>query len=172
MMAEPALADFRGDFPGDVFVLCGDMPLIRPGILTDLLATHQQSQAAAGNAATLATARLDDPTGYGRVLRDASGNFDRIIEQKDATPEQLAINEINPSYYCFRAADLFAQLKNLSSDNAQGEYYLTDVPGMLKQQGHAVALLDTVPVEDVLGINTLDDLAQVDAAMRERLAPA
>ncbi len=149
----------------DVLVLCGDMPLIRTGILADLIATHRDRNAAA----TLATARLDDPSGYGRVLRDSSGGFDRIVEQKDATPEQLAVNEVNPSYYCFRAADLFAQLKNLRSDNAQGEYYLTDVPGMLKQQGETVALLDTVPAEDVLGINTLDDLAVVDRVMRKRL---
>ncbi len=164
MMAEPAL----GDFPGDTFVICGDMPLVRASILTELLDTHRQHNAAA----TLATARLVDPSGYGRVLRDASGGFDRIVEQKDATPAQLEVNEVNPSYYCFRAADLFAQLRHVRTGNAQGEYYLTDVPGLLKQAGETVALLDTVPAEDVLGINTPDDLARVDAVLRVRLEPA
>ncbi|MEM9751864.1 MAG: NTP transferase domain-containing protein [Planctomycetota bacterium] len=164
-MAEDALQDFEGD----VFVLCGDMPLIRPHILDELLDTHRTWNAAA----TLATAVLQDPTGYGRVLREAhgaGGGFDRIVEQKDATPEQLLVREVNPSYYCFKAPELFDGLKRVSSDNAQGEYYLTDVPGLLKDDGKAVALLDAVPESDVLGINTLDDLAKVDAILRERLA--
>ncbi|MEM1444723.1 MAG: NTP transferase domain-containing protein [Planctomycetota bacterium] len=167
-MAEEALADFTGD----VFVLCGDMPLIRPHILDELLATHRTRSAAA----TLATAVLQDPTGYGRVIRETpsgggdGGGFDRIVEQKDATPEQLAVREVNPSYYCFKAPELFDALKRVSSDNAQGEYYLTDVPGLLKQDGKPVALLDAVPESDVLGINTLDDLKTVDTVMRQRLA--
>ncbi|MEM8783667.1 MAG: NTP transferase domain-containing protein [Planctomycetota bacterium] len=163
-VAQEALADFRGD----LFVLCGDMPLIRPHILEELLETHRTWNACA----TLATAILKDPTGYGRVLREAhgaGGGFDRIVEQKDATPEQLLVREVNPSYYCFHAPALFDALKRVSSDNAQGEYYLTDVPGLLKQDGQTVALLDAVPESDVLGINTLEDLAQVDAIMRQRL---
>ncbi len=163
-MAETPLTDFAGD----TLVLCGDMPLIRAHILEELLHTHRTRHAAA----TLATAILENPTGYGRVLRDDAQGFDRIVEQKDATAEQLRVREVNPSYYCFNATELFDALHRVRSDNAQGEYYLTDVPGLLKAEGKTVALLDAVPASDVLGINTLDDLANVDAIMRERLDTA
>lgn len=152
----------------EVFVLCGDGPLIRSATLTTLLNTHRTTQASA----TMATAVLDDPTGYGRVLRNSTGGFDRIVEQKDATPEQLAICEINPSYYCFGVKELFTTLGKVSNTNAQGEYYLTDVPGLLAEAGRTVSVVDAVPPSDVLGINTTEQLAIVDAEMRSRLAQA
>ncbi len=160
MMAQPVL----GDFSGEVFVLAGDGPLIRADTLRQLLTAHRSADAAA----TLATARLEDPAGYGRVLRDAQGGFDRIVEHKDATPQQQAVSEVNPSYYCFDGPALFETLPKLSASNAAGEYYITDVPGLLKQQGRAVAVVDAVPAEDVLSINTPEQLAQVDAILRER----
>lgn len=162
MMAGPKFLD--QDL--DVFVLCGDGPLIRPATLTTVLDTHR----ATGAAATLATATLENPDGYGRVLRDSAGGFDRIVEQKDATPEQLAVCEVNPSYYCFRSGDLFTQLANLRNDNAQGEFYLTDVPAMLKSAGQTVTVVDAVPAGDVLSINTPEQLAEVDVVLRRRLA--
>ena len=101
----------KGLLGENVFVLCGDGPLIRPHTLQVLLDTHRQT----GASATLATAVIADPQGYGRIQRDSNGNFARIVEQKDASPEQLAICEINPSYYCFRTADLFDALKRVTS---------------------------------------------------------
>jgi bifunctional UDP-N-acetylglucosamine pyrophosphorylase/glucosamine-1-phosphate N-acetyltransferase len=167
--ADQARPIFEDAPDGDVFVLAGDGPLIRSQTLARLLEVHRRTRASA----TLATAVLDDPTGYGRVLRTAApagpGGFDRIVEQKDASPEQLAVREVNPSYYCFAVADLFAGLSRVESNNRQREFYLTDVPGLLKQQGKTVTLVDAVPAEDVLSINTPAQLAEVDRVLRQRL---
>src|SRR4051794_17414092 len=113
---------------GDVFILAGDGPLIRGEVLKTLLRAHKDDHAAA----SMATAILDDPTGYGRVLRDADGNFVDIIEQIDATPEQREIREVFPSYYCVRSEDLLYALSKLTNTNKKGEYYLTDIYGHLK----------------------------------------
>lgn len=163
--AQMAAPLFKDQTNVDVFVLAGDGPLIRPSTLSDLLKLHRDRKAGA----TLATAVLEDPSGYGRVVRDAKGLFDAIVEQKDATPAQLALNEVNPSYYCFVSGDLFASLAQVRNDNKQNEYYLTDVPALLKGQGKAVCVIDAVPAEDVLSINTPDQLANVDAVLRKRL---
>ncbi|MEX0774966.1 MAG: NTP transferase domain-containing protein [Phycisphaeraceae bacterium] len=160
-MAEPLL---RGQSL-DVFVLAGDGPLIRQATLEQLLDTHRRT----GAAATLATSVIADPTGYGRVVRDADGGFGQIVEQKDATPEQRRITEVNPSYYCFASDGLFRTLRQLRNDNKQGEYYLTDVPALLKAQGKTVTVEDAVPPEDVLSINTPQQLAEVDGILRKRL---
>ncbi|MCE9589561.1 MAG: NTP transferase domain-containing protein [Planctomycetes bacterium] len=162
-MAEPM---FNAKSPMDVFVLAGDGPLIRAATLTNLLDVHRKT----GAAATLATAVLDDPSGYGRVLRAADGGFGEIIEQKDATPEQLKVREVNPSYYCFRSDLLFASLGRVKNTNRQGEYYLTDVPAMLKGGGKVVSVVDAVPPQDVLSINTPEQLAEVDRVLRSRQA--
>jgi UDP-N-acetylglucosamine diphosphorylase/glucosamine-1-phosphate N-acetyltransferase len=157
---------FEGRPPTDVFVLAGDGPLIRPATLRKLLDTHRSRHAAA----TLATAVIDDPSGYGRVLRDADGSFRAIVEEKDATADQKRVHEINPSYYCFRSDELFAALSRVRNDNSQGEYYVTDVPGLLKAEGKTVVVVDAVPADDVLSINTPEQLAEVDRILRERLA--
>lgn len=149
----------------DVFVLAGDGPLIRAETLNKLLDGHRRSNAKA----TLATSLVADPSGYGRVVRAADNSFGKIVEQKDATPAELAIREINPSYYCFSSIALFDTLKAVRPNNAQGEYYLTDVPGLLKSQGQVVTLIDAVPPEDVLSINTPEQLAAVDSILRKRL---
>jgi len=151
---------------GDVFVLAGDGPLIRSQTLARLLEVHRRTKAAA----TLATAVIDDPTGYGRIVRNAQNHFARIVEQKDASPEELALHEVNPSYYCFRSDDLFATLANVGNTNQSAEYYLTDVPGLLRKQGRAVTLVDAVPAEDVLSINTPEQLAEVDRILQQRTA--
>lgn len=161
-MAEPV---FEGQPIGDVFVLAGDGPLIRGKTLSRLLEVHRRSRAAA----TLATSVIDDPTGYGRIVRDADGQFDAIVEQKDATDEQRAIQEVNPSYYCFRGEQMFKTIDQIGANNAQREYYITDAPGLLKRQGQQVTVVDTVPPEDVLSINNPDQLAEVDRLLRARL---
>lgn len=161
-MAEPV---FEGKPIGDVFVLAGDGPLIRAQTLSRLVEVHRRTSAAA----TLATSNIDDPTGYGRIVRDADSAFSAIVEQKDATQAQLAIQEVNPSYYCFDGTQLFKTIDQIGANNAQGEYYITDAPGLLKANGQTVTVVDAVPPEDVLSINNPDQLAAVDVILRDRL---
>lgn len=156
--------DALGDFAGDVLVLAGDGPLIRSQTIQAMHDRQRQADAAA----TLATSIIEDPTGYGRVVRDADGRFQEIVEHKNATPEQLAINEVYPSYACFDAAGLFAMLESLKPNDLTGEYYVTDVPALLRDAGRVVELVDAVPPEDVLSINTPQQLAEVDAILKTR----
>jgi UDP-N-acetylglucosamine diphosphorylase/glucosamine-1-phosphate N-acetyltransferase len=151
----------------DVFVLAGDGPLIRGATLDRLLQTHH----AAAAAATLATAVVEDPNGYGRIVRKGDGEFQAIVEQKDATRKQLEIREINPSYYCFNSRLLFDALGRVGNNNRQREYYLTDVPALLQADGRAVTVVDAVPADDVLSINTPDQLQQVDRILQHRQQP-
>ncbi len=152
-------------FDGDVFVLAGDGPLIRPETLRTLLERHRST----GAAATLATSVIADPTGYGRIVRDPAGRFEQIVEHKNATPEQRAIREVNPSYYCFDARRLFDALPRVSRDAVSGEYYLTDVPALLKREGRRVEVIDAVPPEDVLSINTEPQRQEVERILQQRL---
>lgn len=147
-----------------VLVLCGDGPLIRPRTLEMMLDRHRTT----GADATLATSVLDDPAGYGRIVRSGDGSFEAIVEHADATAEQRAIREVNPSYYCFDAGPLFESLRRVRRHEGSGEYYITDVPGVLLSQGGRVEVIDAVPAEDVLSINTPEQLAVVDAIYRAR----
>lgn len=160
-MAQPL---FENQPDLDVFVLAGDGPLIRGRTLIRLLELHRRN----GAAATLATAEIDNPTGYGRIIRTADGGFEAIVEEKDATPRQRAIREVNPSYYCFDARALFTTLARVTPNAASGEYYVTDVPALLLADGERVEVIDAVPPEDVLSINTPEQLAAVDAIFRSR----
>lgn len=162
MQTQPALSGYDGD----LLVLAGDGPLIRAQTLRQLVAAHRR----AGAAATLATARIADPAGYGRIVRDAAGRFDRIVEDKDATAEQKRINEINPSYYCFDARQLLASLRRLTNANASGEYYLTDVCGILRGDGKRVEVIDAVSADEVHSINTAEQLEHVSSILAKRLA--
>lgn len=148
----------------DVFVLCGDGPLIRSETLRTILGVHRE----AGAAVTLATSLVEDPAGYGRITRDSAGRFTGIVEQKNATPDQLKIREINPSYYVFDAAALFSLLKKVRRNGLTGEYYITDVPEHALAGGLRVEVVRAVPPEDVFSINTPEDLARVDAIYRGR----
>lgn len=148
-----------------VLVLAGDGPLIRADTLAQIKERHETS----GAAATMATSRIDDPTGYGRIVRDGAGNFVEIVEQKNATPEQLAINEINPSYYLFDCQAMFDALDRVERNDVSGEYYITDVPALLLASGRRVEVMEAVPPADVLSINTPQQLAEVDRIMRDRL---
>jgi bifunctional UDP-N-acetylglucosamine pyrophosphorylase/glucosamine-1-phosphate N-acetyltransferase len=150
---------------GDVFILAGDGPLIRGEVLNTLHNVHKEERAAA----SMATAVLDDPTGYGRVVRDAEGNFIEIVEQLDCTPEQLEIHEVFPSYYCVRSEDLLLALSKLTNQNKKGEYYLTDIFGILRKAGKKVVAVQAVTADDVIGVNNRQQLAEVDEIMQDRI---
>lgn len=162
--AEDLFIDERSDDGHDVFVLCGDGPLIRAQTLRSVLGAHR----AAGASATLATSVIPDPDGYGRIVRDADGRFAGIVEQKNASPEQLGVREVNPSYYCFDCRALFETLRRVERDAKSGEYYLTPVPSLLQESGAVVEVIEAVPPEDVLSINTPENLAEVDRVFRSR----
>jgi bifunctional UDP-N-acetylglucosamine pyrophosphorylase/glucosamine-1-phosphate N-acetyltransferase len=160
-MAEPELKKMHGD----VFVLAGDVPLLRGEVLTTLLRAHREEKAAA----SMATAVLDDPTGYGRVVRDAEGNFVAIVEQLDCTPEQREIREVFPSYYCLKVDQLLFALSRLKNENKKREYYLTDVYGILRDAGKKVVAVQAVTAEDVIAPNTRQQLAEADLIMQDRI---
>ena len=147
-----------------LLVLYGDTPLVRSETLAELMRRHME----AGAAATVLTTRLDDPTGYGRIVRGASGDVEAIVEEKAATPAQKAISEINSGIYCFETGPLFEHLARVRPDNPPGEYYLTDVIGALVAGGLPVATSTLDDAAEVLGINTRVDLAQVDEILRRR----
>ena len=151
-----------------LLVVSGDTPLLRGQTLVRLLETHGNSRAAA----TLLTVRLDDPGAYGRVLRDASGQVRRIVEAKDATPAERAVQEINAAIYAFNVPALLAVLDELRPQNAQGEYYLTDVIGLLVTAGQAVHAVAVSDPQEALGVNTFEELAMVAGGLRERLLRA
>jgi bifunctional UDP-N-acetylglucosamine pyrophosphorylase/glucosamine-1-phosphate N-acetyltransferase len=151
-----------------VLVLSGDHPLIPAETIAGLLATHRET----GAAATVMTAVLEDPGSYGRVVRDESGDLARIVEAKapgDATPEQLAIKEVNAGTYAFVAAPLADALKRIGNDNAQGEYYLGDVLPLMREAGLRVAVHAAPDATVMLGVNTRAELAQAEAEARRRI---
>lgn len=164
LCARPAL----DDFDGDVLVLAGDGPLIRPATIERMREIHART----GAAATLATSVIDDPTGYGRVVRDADGRFLRIVEHRNASDDERTIREIYPSYALFDAEALFSMLEALEPDAASSEYYVTEVPAQLASRGFRVEVVEAVPPEDVLSVNTPEQLAEVDSILTRRLAPA
>jgi len=149
----------------DVIVCSADVPLLRSETLAGLATEHRLSDAAA----TMLTAVLDDPTGYGRIIRDARGNVERIVEQTDANDEELAITEVNPSIYCFRRAFLAPALRRVSPENAQGEYYLTDVIEVLRATGHVVIGVPASDPDEILGVNDRAQLAHAEAILRHRI---
>jgi bifunctional N-acetylglucosamine-1-phosphate-uridyltransferase/glucosamine-1-phosphate-acetyltransferase GlmU-like protein len=159
-----AAGALRG-FAGEVIALAGDGPLIRGATIRSLLQRHR----GAGAAATLAAAVVDDPAGYGRIVRDSQGHFRAIVEDRNATDAQRAIREIYPSYAVFDAGLLFEALRRLAPDEASGEYRITDVPAMLLAEGHRVELLDGFPPEEVLSINTPAQLREVDRILSSRV---
>ena len=150
--------------PQHLLVLSGDVPLIRPETLQRMCAFHIEQKAAM----TILTAVPEDPTGYGRVIRQAEGSPEvlAIFEQKDLKPDQLATPEINSGIYCFETASLFANLNRLSNQNASGEYYLTDVAGLLAAEGKPVIAIKADSADEVLGANTIAEMMHLDAAIR------
>jgi bifunctional UDP-N-acetylglucosamine pyrophosphorylase/glucosamine-1-phosphate N-acetyltransferase len=152
-------------FDGDVMVLVGDAPLVDAAFLQELVAAHRGAQAAA----TVATATLDDPAHYGRIVRSAQGDVERIVEARDATVDQLSIHEVNAGFYVFTATALRTVLPQLQPVNAQGELYLTDAVHLLLAAGAGVATHAVTDGEVMLAVNTRVDLAAVTAVMRRRL---
>ena len=150
--------------PEHLLVLSGDVPLIRPETLVQLCETHLREDAAM----TILTAIPPDPTGYGRVLRlrDNSPEVQAIVEQKSLRPDQLKAPEINSGIYCFRTERLFAQLEALTTENAHGEFYLTDVAGLLRASGELVVAVAAERADEVLGANTIAEMMHLDAALR------
>ncbi len=148
-----------------ILVLCGDGPLIRPETIQTVLERHRADD----NAVTLATAVLPEPAGYGRIWRDADGKLLGIVEHADCTPEQREIHEVNPSYYCFRTADLLPVLDRLTPDNAKREYYITDALSELIKDGKNAGAVTSVEPEDIYSINSRRDLARVNDALRMRI---
>lgn len=161
-MCESWLREQRG---GDVFILAGDGPLIRGEVLRTLHNAHRDDRAAA----SMATANLPDPTGYGRVIRDSKGEFVEIVEQIDCTPEQREIREVFPSYYCVKVDELLFALSKLKNENKKREYYLTDIYGILRKAGKKVLAVQAVTAEDVLSVNSRDQQAAVELIMQDRI---
>lgn len=146
-----------------IVVLPGDMPLLRSTTIAAFVGHHQAS----GARASVATAIMDDPTGYGRVKRGSGGDVVGIVEQADATAEEAAIREVNTSVYAFNSRSLGELLGRLNTGNAQGEQYLTDVVGMLAAAGEKVTAF-AVDLEEAMGVNTLDQLAEAAAVLDRR----
>ena len=159
-------ADTLKDFTGTVMILCGDTPLLEADELQKFYAEHVKS----GAAATVMSALMDDPFGYGRILRDANGDVAGIVEQKDASEEQKQIKEINTGNYCVEAPLLFEVLLTLGNNNAQGEYYLTDVLAKLRAMGKKVGGVITADSEMIMGVNSRRQLAEAESVMRRRIA--
>jgi bifunctional UDP-N-acetylglucosamine pyrophosphorylase / glucosamine-1-phosphate N-acetyltransferase len=151
--------------PGFVLVAYGDCPLLSAATFKALIERQKQSSTAG---ATLVTTQLDDPTGYGRILLDEQGNVRAIVEQKAATPEQLAIRLVNSGIYCFRSDLLWKHIGRIEPNNPAHEYYLTDMAELLTQAGHPVQPFEIQDPKEILGINTRLELAEADQILRER----
>jgi UDP-N-acetylglucosamine diphosphorylase/glucosamine-1-phosphate N-acetyltransferase len=158
--AEPVLVDFSGD----VLVLYGDVPLLQPTTLRALWDAHRCQQATV----TVLTACLENPTGYGRILRDAAGRITRIVEERDASEIDKAVREINSGVYCLQAPFLFAALRRVGRHNAQGEQYLTDVVAIAVAEQHHVAHVTVAEAQEILGVNTYAELASLETLLRQR----
>lgn len=149
----------------NVLILPGDTPLITAETLASAISRHIRDD----NGATVITARLDDPTGYGRIVRRADGAVERIVEHKDASETERKINEINSGMYCFKSAFLLDALEKITADNAQGEYYLTDVFEILRSEGVRIGAFEAEDSEEILGVNDRVQLSQAEKVMRARI---
>jgi bifunctional UDP-N-acetylglucosamine pyrophosphorylase/glucosamine-1-phosphate N-acetyltransferase len=158
--AEPILAGFSGD----VLVLYGDVPLLQATTARALWDEHRRQQATV----TVLTAHLDDPTGYGRILRDAQGHISGIVEERDASATEKAVREINSGVYCLQAPFLFSALRRIGRQNAQGEQYLTDVVAVAVAEHHRVAHVTVAEAQEVMGVNTHAELAYLETVLQQR----
>ncbi|HDT7699151.1 TPA: bifunctional UDP-N-acetylglucosamine diphosphorylase/glucosamine-1-phosphate N-acetyltransferase GlmU [Enterococcus faecium] len=158
--------DLLGSEEGTTIVICGDTPLVTSETLDGLMQLHEGR----GAAATILTAHMDNPAGYGRVIRGEDGSVTKIVEQKDCNEEEDAVQEINTGTYCFDNAKLFAALDKVTNNNAQKEYYLTDVVGIFREAGETVEAFMTEDVAESIGVNDRVALSMAEGYMRERLA--
>lgn len=157
--------EYLSGFEGQALVLCGDGPLIRAETLETLIEKHSAEK----STATLATTVLDDPAGYGRIVRDSYGNIQGIVEEDDCTDQQRKIKEINPAYYCFNARALMDALDQITPNNIKNEYYLTDALAVIIAHGHKVIAVTAVPPEDAMGVNSRAQLSKVSKIMQEKI---
>lgn len=160
LQAEPLLKDATGT----LLVTCGDTPLVREETFRALMQYHAET----GAAATVLTAIMPDSFGYGRVIRDAKGQVTKIVEQKDGTLEELAVREVNAGIYCFELPLLWDLLHHVGNNNAQGEYYLTDIIGMLVDAGKTVSAYAAPEYQETLGVNSRLQLAEAERVLRQR----
>jgi UDP-N-acetylglucosamine diphosphorylase/glucosamine-1-phosphate N-acetyltransferase len=154
LQAQAALEDFEGN----VLVLCGDMPLIKSSTLQDLLRLHHKTDARC----TLLSLKTKQKKDFGRIVRSPEGAVLRIVEVRDASEQEITIDEYNSGVYCFVKSILFKTLASVDSSNAQGEYYLTDTVGILSRDGHVVACHSTQNADEVFGINSSEDLKKAE----------
>ncbi|SNU08252.1 bifunctional UDP-N-acetylglucosamine pyrophosphorylase / Glucosamine-1-phosphate N-acetyltransferase [Lachnospiraceae bacterium] len=150
---------------GDTVILCGDTPLITAETIRKLREKHKHES----NGVTVLSAMVDDPTGYGRIIRDDEGNFLRITEHKDCTEEELKVNEINSGMYVFNSEALSFSLEKITNDNSQGEYYLTDTIQIIKKSGLKVNAMPVNDVDEILGVNTKAQLAEAEKIMLSKV---
>lgn len=162
-------AEALGGFHGEVLVVYGDCPLITATTLGELRKARRAAGGKRPAAAALVTAFPDDPSGLGRILRDAEGEFTGIREEKDCSPEERELDEINAGFYCFASEALFTALPRLSDQNAQREFYLTDVLGILARERAGIATLVVPDAREVQGVNSLRELALARELMQERI---
>jgi len=151
-------------YDGAVLVCCGDMPLITRETYEALVKTHFEE----GNVCTMLTGTSAEKLPYGRVLRDENGAFLRIVEEKDCTPEQKKIDELNSGVYVFDAKKLLPALSHLKNNNSQGEYYLTDVPYVLQAQGDKIGICKRNLGYEIIGVNTVEQLNQVENLLKNK----
>lgn len=151
-------------YDGDLLVLSGDVPLLTEKSVLALIKVHQNNN----STATLLTADLDDPFGYGRVIRDVDGSVESIVEHKDANESQLKIKEINVGIYLFDSKSLFKALKSVKNENSQGEYYLPDVVPMFIENGLSVRAVKSESFDETRGINTIDQLKKAETILNSR----
>jgi len=157
--------DMLQGYQGPAVVLVGDEPLIRPEPIAELLARMEREEASC----LMGTSVVPDPSGFGRIVRNEEGQFLKIVEQRDCTPDQARIQEVNPSCYMFELPGLWDALAKLDTGNAQGEYYLTDAPSWLLHMGRKVMALPVLNANDILGVNTRQHLAQAHTLMQARI---
>lgn len=156
--------DWWSGKPGNLLILSGDVPLISAGTLRKMIQVHDRTRASL----TLLSTRLDDPTGYGRVIRAEDGKVRGIVEQKEAGPSELQVKEVNTGLYCFRIQDLSEVIDRVTPDNRQKEYYLTDCVDLLSRRGKAVEAVVCDDWLEVMGVNSRIDLARMENVLRER----
>ncbi len=159
-----AAEEYFTEYDGDVIILFGDMPMFTRSIYEDVIKKHQES----GADLTILTCVLDSPLPYGRIVRDENGNVMDIVEQKDCTEEQKKINELNVGIFVAKSRLLFGALHQIGNNNAQGEYYLTDVPKILIREGKKVTTHSIYDEVAIVGVNTVEDLAFCEKHMKER----
>lgn len=151
-------SDELGNFHGTTLVVAGDVPLLSARTISALLEVHEQTK----SSATCLTAIFDDPAGYGRIIRSRDGSsLAAIVEHKDATPEQLAIREVNTGTFCFDTQRLFEVIRQVGNQNSQGEYYLTDAVKILHDKGLLVSVVAADNPDEVLGINSVEQLEEL-----------